>query len=379
MHFRTTIPTGFTSATSLRKSVFAAGICALLALSSPVSLVAQPAAPSAPVERATPQQYIQQWGEIAVREMVQHGIPASITLAQGILESGNGNSELARASNNHFGIKCHGTWNGRKTYHDDDAAGECFRVYDDPADSYADHSAFLKKPRYSGLFALEVTDYKGWAHGLKSAGYATHPSYAQMLIDIIERNDLATFDARGLELMGRHDATAWAGTQRTDEPNLAGSDRFRPAGTIGRDRELRLSGNRVLFIVAKAGDTFEDLAYELDMMPWQFYRYNDVERKKGLAHRVEPGEVIYLQPKRDHAATDWHVVAPGETIRDIAQRYGVKLQSLISLNLLQPGEAPKPGDLLSLRWQMAEGGRLHWTARLRGAQLPDEPDVPDLR
>jgi len=311
--------------------------------------------------------------------MVQHGIPASITLAQGILESGNGNSELARSSNNHFGIKCHGTWSGRKTYHDDDAAGECFRAYDDPADSYADHSAFLKKPRYARLFDLEVTDYKGWAHGLKSAGYATHPSYAQMLIDIIERNDLTTFDARGLELLGRHDATAWTGPQRSDEANLAGSDRFRPAGTIGRNRELRLSGNRVLFIVAKAGDTFEDLAYELDMMPWQFYRYNDVERKKGLAHRVEPGEVIYLQPKRDHAATDWHVVAQGETIRDIAQRYGIRLQSLISLNLLQPGEAPKPGDLLSLRWQMAAGGRLHWTARLRGAQLPNEPDVPDQR
>lgn len=366
------------SAKFLRASYSAALGVGIWAAAIPSTALGQPQAPSAPVERLTPDQYIAQWGEVAVREMVQHGIPASITLAQGILESGNGNSDLARISNNHFGIKCHGSWTGRKTYHDDDAKGECFRAYDHAADSYADHSAFLKKPRYAGLFDLQPTDYEAWAHGLKSAGYATHPSYAQMLIDIIERNDLARYDARGMELMQRHDPSAWTSEKDARAAAVVNSDRLQTVGSIGRNRDLLLGANRVLFVIGKAGDTYEDLAYELDMMPWQFYRYNDVERKKGVAHRVQAGELIYLQPKRNHAATDWHVVKAGETVHTISQFHGIQLDALAKLNHLQPGESPQPGDLLSLRWQLNDEGELPWLARVRGAEMPELPDLPDV-
>ena len=133
---------------------------------------------------ATNETYIDQWQDEAVRQMQKYGIPASITLAQGILESGNGVSELAQRSNNHFGIKCHSTWTGKRTYHDDDEKGECFRVYDDAKDSYEDHSHFLLRDRYARLFELEPTDYKGWAKGLKACGYATDPSYADRLITL---------------------------------------------------------------------------------------------------------------------------------------------------------------------------------------------------
>lgn len=374
MRSATRNPLRDSSATALRGFLCAGLLVAAWAAFIPGAAFAQPQAPAARVERLTPDQYIAQWSEIAVREMVQHGIPASITLAQGILESGNGNSDLARISNNHFGIKCHGSWTGRKTYHDDDAEGECFRAYEDPADSYADHSAFLKKPRYAGLFDLQPTDYEAWAHGLKSAGYATHPSYAQLLIDIIERNDLSRYDARGMELLQRHDASAWTSEKDARGAAMANSDRLQSVGTIGRERDLMIGANRVLFIVGKAGDTYEDLAYELDMMPWQFYRYNDVERKKGAAHRVQPGELIYLQPKRNHAATDWHEVKAGETVHTISQFHGIQHDALVKLNHLQPGESPAPGDLLSLRWQLNAEGDLHWFARVRGAEMPDRPD-----
>ena len=144
-------------------------------------------------------EYIKQYAPLAVEQMKEHKIPASITLAQGLLESGAGQSALARKSNNHFGIKCHSDWRGRRVYHDDDAKGECFRAYRHPKDSYEDHSLFLKRgARYAFLFKLKITDYKGWARGLKKAGYATDPSYANRLITIIEDYDLYKYDSRGM-------------------------------------------------------------------------------------------------------------------------------------------------------------------------------------
>ena len=152
-------------------------------------------------------EYIKQYAPIAVEQMKLHKIPASITLAQGLLESGAGQSQLARKSNNHFGIKCHNTWKGRRVYHDDDARGECFRAYRNPRDSYEDHSKFLKSgARYAFLFKLKITDYKGWARGLKKAGYATDPSYANRLITIIEDYELYKYDNEG---MGRREARKW--------------------------------------------------------------------------------------------------------------------------------------------------------------------------
>ena len=138
--------------------------------------------------------YIDKYKDIAMTEMVLNKIPASITLAQGILESGNGQSELATKGNNHFGIKCHSDWKGKKMYKDDDAPNECFRVYNDAAESYRDHSAFLKRDRYKDLYELKITDYKGWAKGLKAAGYATNPKYPELLIELIERYELTNLD-----------------------------------------------------------------------------------------------------------------------------------------------------------------------------------------
>ena len=142
----------------------------------------------------TPLEYISYFKTVAINEMHLYGIPASITLAQGILESGSGKGRLARKANNHFGIKCH-SWNGDKIYHDDDEAQECFRKYKDPNTSYRDHSEFLaNRKRYSGLFKLKITDYKGWAKGLRKAGYATDPKYPKKLISLIERYELHKFD-----------------------------------------------------------------------------------------------------------------------------------------------------------------------------------------
>jgi flagellum-specific peptidoglycan hydrolase FlgJ len=150
---------------------------------------------STSVDRITRQEYVSTYAPAAVQEMLISGVPASITLAQGILESGDGNSVLAKVARNHFGIKCHGLWEGEKYYHDDDAKGECFRVYPTVFDSYRDHSEFLRtRDRYADLFKLKLTDYKGWAHGLKSAGYATNPKYPELLIKIIEENDLTQYD-----------------------------------------------------------------------------------------------------------------------------------------------------------------------------------------
>ena len=166
----------------------------ILLLCSSLDLPGQPDG-----ERLTAEQYIEQWKEVAVRKMKEHGIPASITLAQGLLESGNGNSKLAREANNHFGIKCTPDWTGGKSYHDDDKKDDCFRKYKDAAQSYEDHAKFLQKPRYASLFELKPTDYEGWARGLKKAGYATDPAYPQKLISLIERYRLNDLD-RGVDV-----------------------------------------------------------------------------------------------------------------------------------------------------------------------------------
>ena len=146
------------------------------------------------------QNYIKKYSQIAIDEMQQYKIPASITLAQGILESSSGTSELSKRSNNHFGIKCHKSWNGAKTYHDDDKKSECFRVYKNPSYSFKDHSLFLYgKKRYMNLFRLDITDYKGWAKGLRKAGYATDKTYPKKLIKLIEDYQLYKYDAMALE------------------------------------------------------------------------------------------------------------------------------------------------------------------------------------
>lgn len=290
----------------------------MILLLSPVVLPGQSSA------KMTREQYIREYAELAVKEMKRSGIPASITLAQGLLESDNGNSRLAVKGNNHFGIKCH-DWKGRKIYHDDDERNECFRKYKNVYESYKDHSDFLmNSSRYAFLFELDYTDYKGWARGLKKSGYATSRSYAQVLIRIIEENELYRYDEGYVPSPG-------------DETGIAALD----------TREI-LEKNRVDYIIVEEGDTYESLTRELEMMRFELARYNEAVEKNS---ELEPGSVLYLQPKRNRAerGENIHVVQEGESMYGISQEYAIKLKKLYKKNNMEEWTRPEPGDTLSLR------------------------------
>lgn len=262
-------------------------------------------------------QYINQWKEVAQNNMREYNIPASIILAQGILESGFGNSDLAVKANNHFGIKCHSTWTGAKYYKDDDAKDECFRSYANAVDSYRDHALFLTSgKRYESLFSLEVTDYKSWAHGLKKAGYATHPEYANKLIKVIEENELYNYD----------------------NPTFSSSPSIRPnknfnsqANTITISSINTTSINKTQCVIVQPGQTLFRISKETGVSLRQLYKYNDfVEGQEVL----KVGEVVYLQPKRFGSKAKKSVTVQGDdtTLRQISQEQGVRLKSLMRKN-----------------------------------------------
>lgn len=265
--------------------------------------------------------YIKKYRELAVEEMKKYHIPASITLAQGLLESGAGKSELARKSNNHFGIKCGGDWRGKTVSHDDDARGECFRAYKHPKDSYEDHSRFLVgRPRYASLFKLKITDYKGWARGLKKAGYATNPSYADQLIGIIELYELYKYDEKNY--------LKWL----KKNPN--------PHQTY--------IANDLLYIVVRAGDSWKSISQEFDISQKKLRKYNDLY--KGYALQV--GDILYLEQKNKRADEDHivHVLRAGESMYSIAQKYGIRLKNLYKLNKMHEDDpTPEVGTILRLR------------------------------
>ncbi len=300
---------------------------------------------SARISRA---EYIDTWKHVAMANMVKFQIPASITLAQGILESGDGNSELAKMSNNHFGIKCHG-WEGEKVYYDDDAKGECFRKYEHAGASFSDHSQFLLKKRYEPLFDLKVTDYKAWARGLKKCGYATNPSYAKLLIDIIERNNLGQFDK---EALSQKDEILAQNTQKDDEhffEPISGNDApdIPAIITLTNSRNVMVSDNQIKYISAREGDTIEKIAEELDLSNFLISKYNDEESP---ARILSEGELIYIQPKRRrHRMKEFHTVKKGETMEQISQNYGVKIKVLYKKNNLKKGSVLVEGSKLSLK------------------------------
>jgi len=280
--------------------------------------------------------YIEQYSDVAISEMRRTGIPASITMAQAILESSNGNSRLARRANNHFGIKCHSNWSGQTIKHDDDARNECFRKYRNADESFKDHSAFLVNgARYQFLFDYKPTDYKRWARGLKKAGYATNPHYAKKLIELIERYDLHKLD-QGVKVQLANKESA--ATQEAQE-----TQGFAPSTGKHPVKER----NRVEFTVARPGDTYAALTEEFDKMRWELQKYNDVP--DGI--EPEPGQIIYLQPKRNRAARDHkhHIVEQGETMWYISQKYAVKLRKLYKKNRMEPGAEPQKGDKIWLR------------------------------
>lgn len=301
----------------------------------------------------TRQQYIDKYKNTAIQNMRNHKVPASITLAQGMLESGNGNSELAKKSNNHFGIKCHSSWKGKRTYHDDDKKGECFRVYNTVYDSYADHADFLHKTRYAKCFELKITDYKGWAHELKNAGYATNPKYPKLLIKIIEDHELYKYDQEALGKGGKKpkkEKTEPEVVAKTN-PNPKGpnttvnaNDNFDDVDYYGKPM-VKISKNKIKYIKASKGDTPESLAKKMEMGPWQITMYNNVKKD----YRFTEGQVVYLQPKRGKSKTSYHIVRPGDSIWTISQQYGVKQNKIRQYNKLKKNQSLKSGQKIYLR------------------------------
>jgi LysM repeat protein len=297
--------------------------------------------------RITREEYIDSYAPSAVKEMLESGVPASITLAQGILESGDGNSTLAKVARNHFGIKCHGLWDGEKYFHDDDSKGECFRVYPTVFDSYRDHSEFLRtRERYADLFKLPLTDYKAWAHGLKRAGYATNPKYPELLIRIIEENDLARYDRmKKPPLSGERQSKEDKG--RNEPPVHRENKQEAVVSVLTRQMYLR---NNIRYVRVEQGDTYESLERTLDVRRWQIMKYNDLPEDR----RLLPGDIIYLQPKRNrNKKHDYHFAEQGQTLRWVSQEYGIKLKKLREYNNLSPLEDIRPGQKVWLRKKKA--------------------------
>ncbi|MDE5782882.1 MAG: glucosaminidase domain-containing protein [Prevotella sp.] len=276
------------------------------------------------------QQYIDQYKDCAIEQMLKWKVPASITLAQGLLESAAGQSRLATQGNNHFGIKCHG-WSGKTIYHDDDKSGECFRSYKSPFESYEDHSRFLVNgQRYQGLFKLNLTDYKGWARGLKAAGYATNPQYADRLIDIIQLYKLYEYDHA-----------------KTYDKFIMEHARDTQVGNLPLHPIKMYNDN--YYLNARRGDTFRSIGKEIGISYRKIARYNE----RGKNDTLEEGEIIWLKKKQKKAPREYkkylHYVRPGESMYSIAQKYGIRLKSLYKLNHMSPDYTLRVGDALRLR------------------------------
>lgn len=329
----------------------------------------------------TPQErYIDTWYRVAVSEMYRSGVPASITLAQGLLESASGQSELAVRANNHFGIKCH-DWRGQKAYFDDDRKGECFRKYPHAEASFKDHSDFLRyRDRYKFLFDLDKSDYKGWAYGLKKAGYATDPAYPRKLIDLIEKYGLDKYDDYTLADIGDRKATGVSDkAARRAERKMAREARkaARQAKRAGMSTASGIpespvlietpvpvwegeyekfsfsmsrqmySQNKVPFVYSVEGETYASIARNYNLFTGEILRFNDVEQDSELA----PGTVVYLQPKKARAAklVDKYIAEGGETLWEISQRFAVKMKSLEKMNGVDASYVIRPEDTIVLR------------------------------
>ena len=332
--------------------------------------------------------YIDRYAAYAVMEMHRSGVPASITLAQGMLESGYGLSRLAAEGNNHFGIQCHKGWTGKRMKERDNGEMRDFRVYDSALDSYRDHSDFLRgNRRYASLFELKLTDYKGWAKGLRKAGYAEDVKYPEKLIDLIETHELTRFDKMSLaeaeKMLSKGSKAVSSDAGKTKEKGETARERRRrerrerreqarlretyeeqipeapavleaPKQVSATDARVTFSlsrpvysGGGSLFVYSIKGETYSSIAASFDLFPKEILRFNDLTAEEPLA----PGTKVYIEAKGSQAVKglDSHVVEPGETLRDIAQDFGVKLKSLRKMNGLSAGEEPEPGQLIRLR------------------------------
>lgn len=288
------------------------------------------------------QSYIEQYASMARDQMKRHGIPASITLAQGLLESAAGQSILARKANNHFGIKVTSDWRGDYMLRDDDRPNEQFRKYRSAAESYEDHSLFLKRSRYQSLFCIPITDYQGWANGLKTCGYATSPTYATNLINIIELYALYQYDRPDGQM-----PIVPVGTMPAE--NISGAVISPTSPYVRGIQDIIRFCNGSRYVILQQGETLALLSKYYGISERKLRKINE------LPKRVEPspGDVIYLDTKSTRAAKvfkkHYHVVKPGESIYSISQYYGMKMKTLYKLNKLTPEYTPRPGDHLRLR------------------------------
>lgn len=283
------------------------------------------------------EEYIEKYAKLAVQEMQRVGIPASITLAQACLESSNGNSDLSIASNNHFGIKCHSSWQGKRIYHDDDAKGECFRVYDKVYDSYIDHSNFLRNgQRYAFLFEFDKNDFTSWAYGLKRAGYATNPDYPKMLIKIIEDFQLYKYDTMTAEMFDEKDK------QKEKEEHVEVVDVEAPASTVEPPKLLEnesiatkrgrkvYKNNGKKYVILQKNESIFAVSKDFGIPMWKLYDVNDFK----IGHEISENEIVYLERKALRAESKYqtHKVAEGETFYSIAQLYGIQANRLAKIN-----------------------------------------------
>ncbi len=319
--------------------------------------------------KAARMRYIQEHKDDAVREMIKSGVPASITMAQACLESNDGNSPLAIQANNHFGIKC-SNWNGPSYIQDDDTKDECFRKYSTTFESYDDHSNFLKnRPRYSSLFELDKTDYKAWAKGLKKAGYATDPSYADRLIKIIEDYELHRLDLQ-------EDLPLYADS-KTPSPNVnnttASSNSSNDIAIAesfprkdGKEKKVFVPSveivdafaarpikekNGIKYVIAHAGDTYQSLAKELNLGYWQLPKYNETKDNA----LITDGQIVYLQPKKKEGEKKFYITKSGDTVFSISQEYGIKTHYIYKYNDLPEGTELTPGKKIYLQKNDSKG------------------------
>ncbi|MEY2963901.1 MAG: hypothetical protein RL754_1162 [Bacteroidota bacterium] len=290
------------------------------------------------------QLYIAEYSQIAVDEMNRSGIPASITLAQAVLESGNGKSELASKSNNHFGIKCHSNWDGGKVFHDDDEKGECFRKYNKVRHSYEDHSDFLVRgSRYAFLFDLEPDDYKGWAKGLKQAGYATAPDYADRLIRIIEEEQLYRFDRGGAAIAVADNDTLGGAVQNGPTLNRRGKVVTNPRAKYIIHRVIEPKKESP-YVVLKEGESIEAVADSLGLPLKALLAFNDA----GWDRAFRPGAKVYVDYKRNRGTSEFELLRAGEDLFAFSQRVGVKLEKIFEINEYRVGHVPLAGEKIYL-------------------------------
>jgi len=306
--------------------------------------------------------YVITYKELAIEEMLRTGVPAAVTLAQGILETGGGQSDLAALGYNHFGIKCKPEWTGETMSHDDDAKNECFRKYSCVAESYKDHSDFLKtRPCYAFLFKLDPTDYEGWAKGLKKAGYATNPAYAQKLIKLIVENNLQDYTL--LALNGENKNEEMLANVKT-EIILDEAIGAKPAAMNISDEKTKkslypvnsvFSINDLKVIYADAGTSLFALANNYNVSLKKLIEYNDLTDETDI---LNTAQLIYLEKKSKRGTKDIHIVEADETLRDISQKEGIQLTTILQYNGLQKGMEPARGEKIYLKYNAPSSPKL---------------------